>query len=173
MNGQTEQRQFKKKPNEGVVPYISLLRRANLIALKERRIKIPCAHQQCPPYLPPPQQVHFSVVNFPPSTLPPSVCFNKNPPSCPHSNCPLKDIEEPLSQVTPSCKQELLNCYNHAWASSMFPNIWKCSFLLPILKKNKPKDNPESYRPIMITPVLGENNGENDLSQTSLVCWEK
>ena len=41
-------------------------------------------------------------------------------------------------------------------ATSTFPNIWKCSSILPILNKNKPKHDPESYRPIMITPVLGK-----------------
>jgi hypothetical protein len=61
-----------------------------------------------------------------------------------------------IKNLTPSYKQELLNCYNHAWATFTFPNIWKCSSLQPVLKKNKPKYNPESYRPIMIMPVMGK-----------------
>jgi hypothetical protein len=61
-----------------------------------------------------------------------------------------------IKNLTPSFKQELLICYTHAWASSILANIWKCSSLLPILKKNKPKYNPESYRPIMITPLMGK-----------------
>ncbi|KAK2708707.1 hypothetical protein QYM36_014346 [Artemia franciscana] len=61
-----------------------------------------------------------------------------------------------IKNLSPLYKQELLNCYNHAWATSTFPNIWKCSSLIPILKKNKPKHDPQSYRPIMITPVLGK-----------------
>ncbi|KAK2708169.1 hypothetical protein QYM36_013931 [Artemia franciscana] len=61
-----------------------------------------------------------------------------------------------MKNLTPLYKQELLNCYNHTWATPTFPNVWKCSSLLPILKKNKPKYDPESNRPRMITPVLGK-----------------
>ena len=36
------------------------------------------------------------------------------------------------------------------------PQFLKCLSLLPILNKNKPKYDPESYSPVMITPVLGK-----------------
>ena len=44
-----------------------------------------------------------------------------------------------IKNLTSTHKQELLSCYNRAWAISTFHNVWKCSSLLTILKKNKPK----------------------------------
>ena len=60
-----------------------------------------------------------------------------------------------LKNLTPSYKQELLNCYNHGWDTSTFSNVWKCSSLLPILEEKKPKYDPESDRLIMIALLLG------------------
>jgi hypothetical protein len=44
--------------------------------------------------------------------------------------------------------------YNSMLRMSYFPLIWKISVIILIRKPNKPKDEPSSYRPISLLPVL-------------------
>jgi len=46
--------------------------------------------------------------------------------------------------------------YNFVLRMSYFPLIWKLSVIILIHKPNKPKNEPSSYRPISILPILGK-----------------
>jgi len=53
-------------------------------------------------------------------------------------------------------KSYLLSLFNEAWVNNDIPNIWKCSVIFPILKKNKPISDPASYRPISKTSIVSK-----------------
>lgn len=46
--------------------------------------------------------------------------------------------------------------FNSMLRMSYFPLIWKLSVIILIHKPNKPKNEPSSYRPISLLPVLGK-----------------
>lgn len=46
---------------------------------------------------------------------------------------------------------KLLELFNRIWTDQTFPKIWRHAIIIPIHKPNKPKTNPESYRPISLT----------------------
>lgn len=46
--------------------------------------------------------------------------------------------------------------FNSMLRMSYFPLIWKLSIIILIHKPNKPKNEPSSYRPISLLPVLGK-----------------
>jgi ribonuclease HI len=48
----------------------------------------------------------------------------------------------------------LLVFYNKIWKEGKLPTDWHHSVILPLLKPNKGSSNPESYRPISLTPTL-------------------
>ena len=75
----------------------------------------------------------------------------------PKTSCSHDQIHPSLLQHLPiEFKKVLLSLFNNAWSNSFFPSAWKTSLIIPILKQNKPKEDPNSFRPIMITPVLGK-----------------
>ena len=45
----------------------------------------------------------------------------------------------------------LLKVFQRVWSSGTMPNIWKQSMIIPILKKGKPRNDKNSYRPIALT----------------------
>ena len=45
------------------------------------------------------------------------------------------------------------NCLNNRY----YPDYWKRAKIPPILKKNKPLDDPASYRPIRLTPAISKD----------------
>jgi len=49
-----------------------------------------------------------------------------------------------------------LDIVNSLWANNEIPADWKTDCIIPILKPNKPKGNPESYRPIALTSCVGK-----------------
>ena len=53
--------------------------------------------------------------------------------------------------LSPSCLLDLLNCFNRVWETGEFPEKWLGAYIIPILKPGKPRDLPESYRPIALT----------------------
>jgi len=46
--------------------------------------------------------------------------------------------------------------YNAILRLSFFPNSWKHSIVILILKPNKPPENPASYRPISLLPTFSK-----------------
>ena len=48
-------------------------------------------------------------------------------------------------------RQVFLSAINDMWRTGFFPEQWKDSTIIPILKPNKPKHLPCSYRPISLT----------------------
>lgn len=50
----------------------------------------------------------------------------------------------------------LTHIYNSALRLSYFPTTWKSSVIVTVLKPGKPPENPSSYRPISLLPVLGK-----------------
>ena len=59
-----------------------------------------------------------------------------------------------LKQLPLSAKQELLALYNKSWAEGTLPDEWHEATIIPILKPNKPKESPASYRPISLTSTF-------------------
>ena len=51
---------------------------------------------------------------------------------------------------------EILRLYNIIWNFGNIPQIFKHAIVVPILKPNKPKNEPASYRPISLTSHLGK-----------------
>jgi ribonuclease HI len=52
--------------------------------------------------------------------------------------------------------QELLCIYNRCYVEGIVPYQWKQAIVVPLLKSGKPRSNPNSYRPISLTPHLGK-----------------
>ena len=50
----------------------------------------------------------------------------------------------------------LLRLIDITWKTGQLPKYWKTAVLIPLLKKNKPKSAPSSYRPISLTSCIGK-----------------
>ena len=48
----------------------------------------------------------------------------------------------------------LLLFFNFVWVNEFFPDDWRISLIIPILKPGKLSDDPKSYRPIALTSCL-------------------
>lgn len=72
-----------------------------------------------------------------------------------HSAAGPDDISyEILKHIPKSCLKVLWKLYNLIWNNGRLPVNWKHSIILPIYKPNKPKADPNSYRPIALTSTL-------------------
>ena len=47
--------------------------------------------------------------------------------------------------------QAILAMINYIWRQGHLPDEWKHSVVIPLLKPGKPRENPDSYRPIQLT----------------------
>ena len=56
-----------------------------------------------------------------------------------------------FQNLTHAGKESFLKVINAMWISEDFPESWRCSTIIPILKADKPKHLPSSYRPISLT----------------------
>lgn len=56
-----------------------------------------------------------------------------------------------LRMLPEAAKNALLDAYNELLSSGTFPDIWSTAIIVPILKPNKVKTDPLSYRPISLT----------------------
>ena len=50
----------------------------------------------------------------------------------------------------------LLCLYNEVWRTGNFPQAWRHSVIVPVLKAGKDKQNLSSYRPISLTSTVGK-----------------
>ena len=53
-------------------------------------------------------------------------------------------------------KRTLLKLFNESWKTGTVPAMWKKTTIIPIHKKGKDKENPNSYRPISLQSCLGK-----------------
>jgi len=60
-----------------------------------------------------------------------------------------------MPKRTPSFKIKVLNHFNNI-LDSHIPQAYKVSLILLILKPQKPQIEPESYRPISLSPCLAK-----------------
>ena len=56
-----------------------------------------------------------------------------------------------LRNLTENGLNHLLSAYNTLWTEGTFPDPWRTSTLIPLLKSRKPRSLPSSYRPICLT----------------------
>lgn len=61
-----------------------------------------------------------------------------------------------LQNLTREAKVTLLKLFNQIWQQGTIPTSWKEALIIPIPKPGKPKDEPQSYRPISLTSNLGK-----------------
>ena len=61
-----------------------------------------------------------------------------------------------LKDLTPNGKNVVLGLFNEIWESGTYPNSWKVSKIIPLLKPNKDKQKIKSYRPVALTSCLGK-----------------
>ena len=59
-----------------------------------------------------------------------------------------------LQNLSKSCLNQLLKFFNYIWLSGSFPDFWRHSFLIPVLKKGKVATDPNNYRPITLSSCL-------------------
>lgn len=50
----------------------------------------------------------------------------------------------------------ILDMVNCIWRTGTIPDEWRHSIVIPILKPGKPRENPESYRPIQLTSCFSK-----------------
>ena len=70
----------------------------------------------------------------------------KPTPSTGYDNISLKT----LKQILPTVKKSILNLVNTIFTTGNYPKALKCAKVIPILKANKPPNNPLSYRCVNI-----------------------
>ena len=63
---------------------------------------------------------------------------------------------EMLMNLSPKGKEALLMLLNKTWKSGNIPKSWKIATVTPVLKKGKPADQPQSYRPISLLSCIGK-----------------
>lgn len=61
---------------------------------------------------------------------------------------------EMLKNLPNPALDALLALYNHIWSTGDFPELWRRSIIIPILKPGKNKLVPSSYRPIALTSCM-------------------
>jgi len=59
-----------------------------------------------------------------------------------------------IKHIPISCLYVIIKLFNLIWNHGQLPKEWKHSIVIPILKPNKPKFDPNSYRPISLTSSL-------------------
>lgn len=61
-----------------------------------------------------------------------------------------------LKELTNKSRAFLASLFNSMFRLNYFPEIWKLAIIHPVHKDNKPRNLPESYRPISLLPVLSK-----------------
>ncbi|XP_050338794.1 uncharacterized protein LOC126765213 isoform X2 [Bactrocera neohumeralis] len=69
----------------------------------------------------------------------------------------LDKISYPMIKNLPiELKQRIVKLYNKILDTGIYPQFWKTSGVIPILKPNKESTDIDSYRPISLLPCLGK-----------------
>lgn len=76
-----------------------------------------------------------------------------------------------IKHLSPAALDTFLSLINNIWSSNVFPDEWRNSIIIPILKPNKPSTDPQSYRPIALTSCLMKVM-EGVVNQRLLYCLE-
>lgn len=61
-----------------------------------------------------------------------------------------------LKHLPPAIVREYTIIFNNALNHCYFPKDWKIAKVLPIIKSNKPTNQPTNYRPISLTPCISK-----------------
>lgn len=61
-----------------------------------------------------------------------------------------------ISHLGSKGKEVLLKLINKTWQTGKVPKEWRNAILVPIFQKNKPSDDPKSYRLISLTSCIGK-----------------
>ena len=69
---------------------------------------------------------------------------------------PDRVTNEMVSHLGHTARSKLLEFINKTWKEGNLPASWRTAKVTPILKKGKPADKPQSYRPISLTSCLGK-----------------
>ena len=69
---------------------------------------------------------------------------------------PDKIANEMISHLGHLARMKILLFVNKTWKLGKLPTAWRTAKVTPILKKGKPPDKPQSYRPISLTSCLGK-----------------
>lgn len=59
-----------------------------------------------------------------------------------------------LKNLPEESKTTLLQLFNQSWRDGKTPDSWSKAIIIPLLKPNKDKQNPASYRPISLTSTF-------------------
>ena len=65
-------------------------------------------------------------------------------------NIPYEFIKELPSE----CTEIILKLFNTVYEQNKIPDSWKHALVLPILKPDKPPNDPTSYRPISLSSCI-------------------
>ena len=63
---------------------------------------------------------------------------------------------ELLKNLPDHAKQALLDTFNNIWTCGVYPEKWKESIIIPVLKEGKDPALAASYRPISLISCLGK-----------------
>jgi len=69
-----------------------------------------------------------------------------------------------LVKLDPFGRDILLTLINKSWKDGTLPKAWKCSFVKPILKHKKNKNDINSYRPISLISNISKTAEKNVLT---------
>lgn len=61
-----------------------------------------------------------------------------------------------LKKLSYKAKLVIAVLFNQVFNSGYYPNAWKCAITIPIHKKGKPLNDPNSYRPIALLPCISK-----------------
>lgn len=61
-----------------------------------------------------------------------------------------------LRKLSHKCIVKIATLFNQIYNIGYFPPVWKSAIVIPIPKKNKPENQPSSFRPISLLPCLGK-----------------
>lgn len=61
-----------------------------------------------------------------------------------------------LKKLSYKAKLVIAMIFNQIFNSGYYPNAWKCAITIPIHKKGKPPNDPNSYRPIALLPCISK-----------------
>ncbi|UYV84748.1 hypothetical protein LAZ67_X003298 [Cordylochernes scorpioides] len=71
-----------------------------------------------------------------------------------------------LIDLSPKGKDRLLEIFNLSWKKGKLPEEWKSTTVIPLLKPNKGRRSPSSYRPIPLTSTASKSLGKNITQKT-------